>query len=314
MIRVLYRHASGKIVGNFPVDQLAAALRDSRTYLWVDLSAATEAEQQKILAEVFRFHPLAIADVSSSLLAPKINDYRQYLFMVLHSIYPGQKRTDLRSSALDIFLGPNFLVTVHEREMTAIEELLADESYHHHSGLGRGPALLLYELISRQLDRYCSLLEEFEAELDRLGDLIFLQQSSRADLLEDLLTAQSSTLRLARVLCPQRDLMKHLAAGDYDVILSDARLYFANVYDRLVNLVGLLEGIQTLVPSTLNIYLALSATRRNDIMRMLTMIVTGLFPLLFLSGLYVRDYPALWLLFLAMALGLLGYFRRIGWL
>lgn len=136
MIRVLYRHASGKIVGNFPVDQLAAALRDSRTYLWVDLSAATEAEQQKILAEVFRFHPLAIADASSSLLAPKINDYRQYLFMVLHSIYPGQKRTDLRSSALDIFLGPNFLVTVHEREMTAIEELLADESYHHHSGPG----------------------------------------------------------------------------------------------------------------------------------------------------------------------------------
>lgn len=311
---------------DFPVEQLSAALRDSSAHLWVDLSDSTQAEQEKVLGEIFRFHPLAIEDVTSSLLVPKLNDYRQYLFLVIHSIYPGEGLVDLVSSELDIFLGTNFLVTIHNREMNAIEELMADDEYHQSDGLGRGVALLLYELMDRQVDRYGRLLERFEAELERLGDVIFHQQMAREDVLDDLLTAQSSALRLARVLRPQRDLMSRLSRGDYGVIPNEARLYFADVDDHLVRLVGLVEGMQALVRSTIDIYLALSDNRMNDIMRVLTVISTIFLPLTFLTGIYGMNfaympelqvawaYPLMWVIFLIITFGLLRYFRRVGWL
>ncbi len=314
MIRVLYRQASGKIVGNFPIDQLAAALRDSRAYLWVDLSAPTETEQQTILTEVFQFHPLAVEDVTSGFLVPKINDYRRYLFIVVHSIYRGEAQVDLITSELDIFLGANFLVTVHAREMNAIEELLADEAHHDNSGLGQGPAFLLCKLMRQQIQRYSGLLDGFEAELERLGDVLFHQKIAREDVLNDLLTAQTSALRLTRALRPQRELMNRLARDDYGVIPSDARLYFADVDDDLVRMVGLMEGMQALARGTTEMHMALSDIRKDDLMRMLIVILTIFLPLMFLTGIYVRAYPALWVLILAIVCGLFYYFRRMGWL
>jgi len=334
MIRILYRHTSGALVHNLPVEQLASASRDTNAVVWVDMQDPTPEEQAQILENIFNFHPLAVEDAMNSVLLPKINDYRRYLYIVIHSIYHGVELVDLISRELDIFLGPNFLITIHEREMGAINGLLADKEHHIQEGISQGPALLLYEILEFQVDRITRLLDNFEAELERLGDIIFQKGDiSRESLLDDLLTAQSSALRLNRVLQPQRDLMHRLAQTDYGVIPASARPYFADIHDHLNRMVGLVESMRELSRSTIEIYMALSnhlmneANRRmNEIMKVLTVISTIFLPLSFLAGVFGMNfrympelgwpwaYPLVWILFVSVAGLMLRFYRKRGWL
>lgn len=334
MIRILYRHASGALVQNLPVEQLASASRDTNAVVWVDLQDPTQEEQQHILENVFNFHPLAVEDAMNSVLLPKINDYRHYLYIVIHSIYHGIEMVDLVSRELDIFLGPNFLITIHEAAMSSIDGLLADKEHHNQEGISRGPALLLHEIMESQVDRITRLLDSFEAELEMLGDIIFQKGDiSRESLLDDLLTAQSSALRLNRVLQPQRDLMHRLAQTDYSVIPAPARPYFADIHDHLNRMVGLVESMRELAHSTIEIYMALSNhrmnevnSRMNEIMKLLTIISTIFLPLSFLAGVYGMNfqympelgwpwaYPLVWVAFVTIAGLMLRFFRQRGWL
>lgn len=326
MIRIFYRHVSGTIVSDFPIEQLSTAIQDGNANLWIDMLEPTGEECSRILEEIFNFHPLAVEDATSSLLVPKINDYRRYLFLVIHNVYPGSRLVDLVSSEMDIFLGPNYIVTMHQRSMVSIETLW-DEVFHEEGGLAHSPALLLYEILDRQVDRFARLLDQFEAELERLGDVIFLEgPESDGDLLDEILTAKSSALRLTRVLRPQRDMMNRLVNTDYNVVPSSARVYFADVYDHLVRMVGLVEGMQELSRSTVDIYLALANNRMNEIMKVLTIMSTIFIPLSFFAGVYGMNfdfmpelhwrwaYPLLWLVFIATAATLLRFFRKWRWL
>jgi magnesium transporter len=327
MVRIFYRHGSGSLVRNLPQEQLAAAAREGNASLWVDMVNPTQAEYEEILHTVFNFHPLAIEDAANSILVPKINDYRRYLFLVIHSVYYGTEPVDLTSSEMDIFLGPNFLVTIHEREMSSIDELWQDEAFHESEGLAQGPAMLLYEILDRQVDRFMRLLDQFETELERLGDVIF-QRTGASDhgLLDDILTAKSSALRLSRVLNPQRDLMHRLATNEYSVIPASARVYYADIHDDMVRMAGLVDGMQALVNSTVDIYLALANNQMNEIMKVLTIVTSIFIPLSFLAGVYGMNfefmpelgwrwgYPLIWLVFISIALTLLRYFHKWKWL
>jgi len=327
MIRILYRHASGALVNELPVEQLASAIRDTNAVVWVDMQDPTAEENQKILNDIFNFHPLAVEDATNSVLLPKINDYRRYLYIVIHSIYPGEELVDLVSSELDIFLGPNFLITIHEREMSSINGLWQEKEHHNKEGISQGPALLFYEILEIQVDRITRLLDNFEAELERLGDIIFHKGDiSRESLLNDLLTAQSSALRLNRVLQPQRDLMNRLAQTDYSVIPASARPYFADIHDYLNRMVGLVESMRELSRSTTEIYMALSNNRMNEIIKVLTITSTIFLPLSFLAGVYGMNfehmpelgwfwsYPLILVTFLVIAGLMLRFYHKRGWL
>jgi magnesium transporter len=217
-------------------------------------------------------------------------------------------------------------VTIHEREMSAVDEIWQNESFHQNEGLAQGPAMLFYEILDQQVDRFMRLLDQFELELERLGDVIFQRGNvSDESLLDDILTAKSSSLRLSRVLVPQRDLIHRLATNEYSVIPGSARVYFGDIHDHMVRMVGLVDGMQQLVQSTVDIYLALANNRMNEIMKVLTVISTIFIPLSFVAGIYGMNfvfmpevnqpwaYPLVWLIFIAISITMIRYFRKRGW-
>jgi len=328
MIRILYRHRSGTIVTDLPHAQLRDALRDSQARLWIDLSAPTNAESQTILADLFRFHPLAIEDAVNDSHVPKVDDYGAYLYLVFHTVALGDERMDIHTYEIDVFLGNNYLITMHEAPRTSIDKLW-DETFHAHNGLARGPALLLYELIDRQIDNYTPLLDHFEEQLEHLGDQIFrptVKGKAEEILLNDILTAKSSALRLGRILTPQRELLYKLAHNHYGVIPTDARIYFQDAYDHLARFSDLAMSMRELSGSTMETHLALVNNRINETMKVLTMISTIFIPLSFLAGVYGMNfdfmpelnnqwgYPLVWLSFIGIAGGMVQFFRRRGWL
>jgi magnesium transporter len=326
MIRIYYRHVSGTLVKDFPKQQLSAALRDGSASLWVDLLDPTEEEYREILTQIFQFHPLAVEDAAQSLLIPKLDDYRRYLFLVIHTVHPGQTPLEMESSEMDIFLGVNFLVTIHEQRLESVEHFWADTSLHEAEGLSRGAAMLLYDLLSLQMERLGRLLDNFERELEDLSGEILLGRQFSNQRLAHLLTANNSALRLNRVLRPQRDVMQKLAGSEYGPIPSSARLYFADIYDHLARTAGLVESMREMVRNTLDIHMALANNRMNEIIKVLTIISTIFMPLSFLAAVYGMNfdympelgwawaYPLIWLIFLGVAFGLLRLFRERGWL
>lgn len=326
MIRILYRHRSTGIVAELPAEKLSAAVQDKLINLWVDMLAPSEAEWRYVFEECFHFHPLAVEDAVQDSHVPKLDDYSTYLFLVFHTITMGDEPMDLDTHEVDVFLGPNYLVTMHETPRPTIDRCWQMD-FHDKHGLARGPAFLLYELLDRQVDGYIPIVDEFEAKLEQLGDDIFrMSNREKPEVLNRLLTAKSSALRLRRIIIPQRELIGRLAVNDYGVVPSELRIYFRDVYDHLIRLSDLLDGMRDLAGSTIETHLALVNNRMNEVMKLLTIISTIFIPLGFIAGIYGMNfeympelswrygYLLVWIVFLTVGGSLLYFFHRRGWL
>lgn len=325
MIRILYRHRSGAIVDDLPVDQVPNALKDPQARVWVDMECPTVEEQQRLLGQQFRFHPLAVEDVINEVHVPKVDDYGGYLYLVFHSLTAGDEPMDIHTREIDVFVGPNYLVTIHEIPSETINKMW-HRDYHQERGLARGIALLLYEMLDRQVDSYMTLLDHFESRIEELGDLIFQSISNEEAILNEILTAKSSTLRVRRILLPQREVFEHLAHDDLSAIPPESRIYFQDLYDHLTRFAGLAEGMRELVQSTMATHLTLSSNRLNEVMKVLTIISTIFMPLSFIAGIYGMNfhympelgwrwgYPMVWGIFIVIAIMMLLFFRRRRWI
>lgn len=325
MIRILYRHRTTGIVAELPPEKLEAAVQDKALNLWIDMLAPTVEEWTHVYNQVFHFHQLAVEDAVQDSHLPKLDDYSNYLFLVVHTVRLGDERMDLHTHEIDIFVGMNYIITAHETPSSTIDKLFTPE-FHETRGLAKSPAFALYELLDRQVDTYIPLVEEFEERIEILGDQIFRNnQMTRVATLNDLLTAKSTALRLRRFLIPQRELVNRLATLEYGVIPAETRIYFRDVYDHMVRLADLADGTRDLVDATIETHLALANNRMNEVMKVLTIISTIFIPLTFLAGVYGMNfdfmpelhwrwaYPVLWIIFIAIAVMLIMLFKRWGW-
>ena len=325
MIRIIERTLGGEVRVDLPVEQLAASLAERGTMVWIDMMAPTPEEYQLILTQTFHFHPLAIEDTVSDLHLPKVDDYGAYLYLVFHTVSLGDEPMDLHTDEVDVFLGQDYLLTIHEATRRSIDRCWHAE-YHTIHGLARSPALLLYELLDSQIDTYIPVIDAFEEQLEQLGDDIFAAGENQRSLLDRLLTAKSSALRLQRILVPQRELINRLATTSYTVIRPEERIYYRDAYDHLARLANLSEGMRDLAGSTIETHLALVNNRMNEVMKVLTIISTIFIPLSFIAGIYGMNfeympeltwkygYLFVWVIFLSVAATMLMFFRRRKWI
>jgi magnesium transporter len=326
MIRSLYRHSSGTVLQNLAPDQLRQAAVDRRGLLWVDMENPSADEFELVLRDVFHFHPLAVEDVVNDVHVPKLDDYGAYLFLVFHTVAMGDETMDFHTDEIDVFLGSHYLVTVHTEPRRSLDRLWEEETERFREPI-RAPSLILYTLLDRQVDGYIPMIDHFEARLEDLGDEIF-RTNSHDDkaVLNELLTAKSSALRLRRVLYPQRELLSRLANQSFAPIPDESRLYFRDVYDHVTRLADLAESTRDLATVTIETYLALVNNRMNEVMKVLTVIATIFMPLSFLAGVYGMNfefmpelrlpwaYPLIWAIFILTAGGMVYYFLKRHWL
>jgi magnesium transporter len=325
MIRIISRTAEGNVTCDLPISQLPDALRADSGGVWIDMQTPSQEEYKLILETTFHFHPLAIEDAINDIHLPKIDDYGAYLYLVFHTVGLGQEPMDIETEEVDVFLGTNYLVTIHDQPRRSIDRAW-DVEHHNVHGLARGPAMLLYELLDSQVDSYIPIIDAFEDQLERLGDDIFNSNENQRALLNRLLTAKSSSLRLQRILAPQRELLGRLATNEYRPIPPPVRIYFRDVYDHLARLANLAESTRDLAGSTIETHLALVNNRMNEIMKILTIMSSIFIPLSFIAGIYGMNfehmpelswrwgYPMIWGVFALVAGGLLLFFRRRKWI
>ena len=287
-MRILYKpDGLGDVQSDLSVDDLASLLAQKQGLLWVDFNSDAINTAEPVLTHVFQFHPLAVDDAINEVHLPKVDDWGDYLYLVVRGLVYEEDSDRPNLPELDIFVGRNYLVTFHHDALDAVDRVW--ESFSRDDRLQTGNiAYLLYRLLDELVDHYLKTTEALEDRLEHVEDEILLRPSAAAQ--ERLLALKHVVLRLRRVTSLQREVLNKLARDPYAVLDAADRVYFRDVYDHMIRLYELIDGLRDLVMGALDLYLSALNNRMNEIMKTLTIITTLFMPLTFVTGFFGMNF------------------------
>jgi len=302
-------------------DEISNLCEDASNIIWVDVADPT-GEDFHELAKEFGFHPLSIEDCRNEHQRPKVEEYHGYYFIVLYEaeLVLG-KELELRE--LSIFLGKNYLVTVHSQPLRALPT--AERLWRQWTDLAeRGTGLLAYLLIDSIVDDYMPLLDTLSDRIDDLEDKIFVDFQPAA--IEEIYHIKKELLFLRRAVTPLRDVFNTLIRREQPLFSRETLVYFQDVFDHLIRVADTIDVLRDMLGSTMDAYLSISGNRMNTVMKRLTAISTILMTVTLIAGIYGMNfdympelkarygYVGSLLSMVAVGVAIYTYFRRIKWL
>jgi magnesium transporter len=290
-IRAIYRDGSGRINVDWPVERIGEALADEKGILWVDVLDPGSVDNRGVegmLRDTFHFHPLAIEDALKDTHVPKVDDWGSYLYIVFTTIDFDPVTDDLCLHELDIFLGPNYLLTYRNEPLAVIETIRKNIERDLENRLRRGADYLLYQVLDMAVTAYLPAIEHLDEAIDKAQDQVFDNPTPRT--LHSIFRVKRSASRVHRMIAPMREVLNRLARDPYSVVREPHRVYFRDVYDHLVRLHDISESLRDLIAGALDTYLSVSANRTNEIMKALTVVTVMFLPLTFLGGFFGMNF------------------------
>ncbi len=274
-------------------DELASLLTREDRIVWVDLHDPT-VDEARVLVEQFRFHPAAVEDALEEMVHPKIDDYGDYLYVVLHGILDEKLSVDgsVGMHEVDFFLGRRFLVTHHDKVSRSVQEVW-DRTLRQPDLFRAGPDMLFQAVVERMIDRYLPIIEQFDERVDRMEEEIFSGHAD-ASILERIFGYKRSALTLRRTVHPQREVVRNLSGGGYALLSREAQIQMRGVHDHLYTIAELIDSYRDLITGALEAHLSVTSNKLNQVMKRLTLITTTLMPIATIAGIYgmnVSDLP-----------------------
>ena len=307
------------------MDQIAELISDPEHLFWLDVQQPTEQELATIGA-IFHLHPLAIEDASLEHQRPKVEEYEHFFFLVFHTVNLDAMKQELITCELDIFVGANYMITVHTESMRELDEV--EQRWKRNGAqLERGIGILLYSLLDTIVDRYFPVSDELVDQAEALEDHLFAgtEIMRERQLTLDLLALKKQFLTFRRIATPERDVLNVLTSRDSPFFSEHIILYFRDVSDHITRLADTLDLYRDQLSTIMDANLSVVSNDLNKVMRTLTaMSIILMFDSL-LAGIYGMNFenmPELkWyygyfglLAFMAIvSILLLLYFRRLKW-
>ena len=290
MIRTLYYKPGQPVRTEISPAEFPRLIRDRKGTLWVDF-IGEPGEQAEPILRSFGFHPLAIDDALQETHTPKVDDWGDYLYIVLSILNYRQENGvfEAEMDELDVFLGQNYVVTFHDQLLTAVEDTwtACQRDIRH---VQDGADHLLYRIVDSLVMSYMPLIEDIDAQVDEIEDRVF--GKPHPEILEQIFALKRILLTMRRILLPQREVLNKLARDDYRVIDPRDRVFFRDIYDHLVRLHDVNESLRDLVGGALDTYLSVINNRMNEVMKTLTIITTLFMPLTFVTGFFGMNFFA----------------------
>jgi magnesium transporter len=304
------------------LDDLPARLVSQESgVIWADITGPTD-DDARIMREIFHFHPLAIEDTRNARQRPKVEEYADYLFLILNPI--NVRQDEALFCELDAFIGSNYVVTVH----AANEPVIAEVQRRLSRGIASlpvSPAYLMYLLIDVVVDGYFPVLDTMEEDIEELGDQILTNPSQ--DMLNHLFDLKKSLVDMWRVVWPQREIMNNLR--DHNLVLvSQKQLapYLRDISDHLMWIADMISTFRDTLTSIMDLYMSAVSNRLNIVVNRLTIFTVIIGIMTVFSGFYGMNFEHTWppfssslgipftvLLAGAVIAGLLYIFRRFKW-
>jgi magnesium transporter len=298
-------------------------LKDKPGVTWIKVEGIHAVENLEKLGECFKLHPLILEDILHLDQRPKIEDFDEYIYIVLRSISYDQDN-EVFSEQISLILGSNFVISFQDSDGEIFAPIL--ERLRTSKGRIRksGADYLLYALMDLIVDNYFLTLENFGEALEYLEEEVVKRPTPQT--LQDIHRFKYDMIMLRKSVWPLREVIARLDRRESDLIQEATGIYFKDVYDHTIVAIDNIETYRDILSGMLDIYLSSISNRLNEIMKVLTIIATIFMPLTFLAGVYgmnfkhmpelewIWGYPFALGLMIVTALSMLLYFRRKKWI
>ena len=314
-------YQDGKRLGDIHPREIHEYLTRRDCFVWVALRDATDAELAE-MQEEFDLHPLAVEDASHGHQRPKVEEYGNSLFAVIKTIEPDGN--DLRVGEVDIFAGPNYILSVRHRSERGFAEVRA-RCEQEPELLRHGSGYVLYALMDAVVDRYFPTIDALEVELEEIEERIFAGGAARIQV-EALYGIKQKLVTLKHAVGPLLEAVSKLHGGRVPQICAGMGEYFRDVYDHLARLNQSIDSIRDMVTTAMSVHLSLSTMQENETTKRLAAYAALVAVPTMIAGLYGMNfenmpelrwswgYPVTLLVMAAIDVYLFYRFRKTGWL
>jgi magnesium transporter len=297
----------------------------SGEFFWLDLDGLDD-ELSDVMLHGFGFHPLAVEDAEHFGQRPKIEDYDDFTYLVVHG---AQANAPSPTLEVHVFYSDKRVVTVHRDQCAPLDEVRARLGRHRAGELSPPQISVLYLVVDQLVDSFFPVLSQFDDRIDEIEDDILKLPTEQQ--LGELFDMKRTLVTLRKVVTPQRDMFASLLTGVSVLagMTAEDERYFRDLYDHLIRISDLVDSYRDLLTGAMDTHLSTVSNRLNVVMKQLAIIATVFLPLTFLTGFFGQNFSLLVLHFLnhnwtfwvfgvglevVAVVGLLIMFRRRGWL
>jgi magnesium transporter len=298
--------------------------KDTPTITWINIDGLHQVEILEKLGECYGFHPLVLEDILNTDQRPKVEDYGEYLYIVLKMLDQSNQSNEILTEQMSLILGPSFVISFQEREGDVFDSIRERIR----TGKGRirkmGADYLTYSLLDSIVDNYFIVMEKLGEKIEFLEEE--LVKRPIPETLQTIHHLKREMIFFRKAVWPLREVIGSLERGELPLVKETTRIYLRDVYDHTIQVIDTIETFRDMVSGMLDIYLSSVSNRLNAVMKVLTIIATILMPLTFIAGIYGMNfkympelewkwgYPVVWIAVILISVSMLTYFKKKGWL
>lgn len=297
--------------------------KDKPTVTWINIDSIHQVEIIEKIGKHFDLHPLVLEDIVNTEQRPKMEDFEDYIFIVLKIPYYDEKDNEVKVEQISLILGPNFVVSFQEIEkdlFNPIRERLRNVKPRIRKF---GADYLAYTLIDVIVDNYFLIMENLEKKIEDIEEKLVTNPTSET--LQAIHSLKREMIFLRGSVWPLREVIGSLERGESSLIRETTEIYFRDVYDHTIRVIDSIETFREMITGMLDVYLSSVSNKLNKIMMLLTIIGTIFIPLTFITGIYGMNFrymPELYwrwgylvvlLIMFGIGVSMLIYFKRKKW-
>lgn len=295
----------------------------NREVTWIDIDVTQNVEILNQVGEKLGIHPLALEDTIESNQRPKLEDFGEYLYIVLR--YPRKRNatSHIESEQINMFLGKNFVITIHDSE-----NIFEPVIHRIKEGKGRARKMksdyLAYALVDLIVDQHFPVMEMMAEQIEELEEEI--QKKATPDIVIKIRQVKRDLINIRSSIWPMREVINSMEREAPELLTDATKLFLRDAYDHTIQIVDIVESYRDVLSEMFNIYLSVKADNTNEVMKILTIFATIFIPLTFAVGIYGMNFefmPELkWKysyfilhgIMIIISLAMLRFFRKRGWL
>jgi len=285
--KAYYLTAEGGLQKDLTREEIVTVFNSGKGLLWVDVTETTE-EDGRFLEKKLLFHHLAVEDcISTQIHPPKIDDFREYLFIIVHGINHTLESEYVETAELALFLGDNFVISNHNFPLYSIKSV---QQTVEETGLSmtRGADFLVHALVDALVDNVLPAIDAMSDVVEEIEETVIRHPQPVA--LDGIMKLKRSTLKIHRIMAPQREVLNRLSRGEFPVIKTESQIFYRDIYDHVLRIEDLNQSNRDRVDNALATYLSSIANRQNEVMRVLSVVATIFLPLMLLVGIYGMNF------------------------
>lgn len=304
--------------------------KDKDTVTWINIDGLHNVDSIEKLGKNFGVHPLVLEDIVNTNQRPKLEDFEDYIFLVLKMLYTREDDGEVHSEQISMILGKTFVISFQEQDGDIFDNI-RDRL---RAGKGRirkmGADYLAYSLMDAIVDNYFIILEKFGETIENMEEDLVANPDPKT--LQDIYSLKRELIFLRKSVWPLREVISGLERLESPLIHNSTGIYLRDVYDHTIQVIDTVETYRDMVSGMLDMYLSSISNRMNEVMKVLTIIATIFIPLTFIAGIYGMNfnseasplnmpelnwyygYPAVWTVMLSVGLVMFVYFKKRKWL